>query len=99
MAGPMRCSSHTHLFDDAIPVTTDSLTGARSVWEASCPVLKQAQLEANCSSLGQAPFPLLSPDSHDSSSHRKISTFPPARLQTGMSEALQPSCPPRTPYD
>lgn len=40
MAGPLQYSSHTHLFDDAIPVTTDPLTVASSPWEAACPILE-----------------------------------------------------------
>lgn len=41
MDGPTLYGSHTHLFDDAIAVTTDSLTVACAPWEASCPILEQ----------------------------------------------------------
>ena len=51
MASPMLYGSHTQLFDDATPVTTDSLTAASSPWEDSAPLWnKQVQLEVNRSS-------------------------------------------------
>lgn len=40
MDGATLYGSHTHLFDDAIPVTTDSLTVACAPWEAACPILE-----------------------------------------------------------
>lgn len=86
--GLMLGGSHGRLFDDAVPVTTDSLTVAPLSWEAPCSILDRApQLQASGLSLCVARTAVRA-----ASCSPCLSGFSPSGLRTAVSGDGQAGC-------